>query len=456
MGLLGKIVVASLVIVVALFWAKLNETAPPPVLRSEWWAQGQPQAVDTSIRPFKINVPDQVLKDLDDRLKSYTTLTPPLEGIGFQYGFNSKYLNEVVQFWRTKYNWREREKFLNKFPQFKTTVDGLELHFLRVKPANVPKGVDIVPLLLLHGWPGSVREFYSVIPLLTTPREGQNFVFEVVAPSLPGYGFSQGAQKPGLGPAQVAVVMRDLMERLGFKKYYVQGGDWGAIIGSHMATLFPDRLLGYHSNMCFSNSPMSIFKNFIGSFWPTLFVEQRYADKAFPYWEKFFGVILEEMGYFHIQATKPDTVGTALQTSPVGLAAYILEKFSTWTDASWRSLPDGGLTKKYSLTDLLDNVMIYWVTNSITTSVRLYSESFTRAQLALKLDVVPNYTPTACAQFLNEITFVPESMARDKNRNLVRYTVQPRGGHFAAFEEPKLLADDVWESVKTMREQAKK
>lgn len=148
---------------------------------------------------------------------------------------------DVLDFWSTKYVWKEREAFLNQFPQFKTRVDGLDLHFLHVKPKTVPKGAEVVPLLLLHGWPGSVREFYDMIPLLTTPRKEQNLVFEVIAPSLPGYGFSQGAAKPGLGAAQMAVVMNDLMARLAFSRYYVQGGDWGGIIVSHMATLYPNR-----------------------------------------------------------------------------------------------------------------------------------------------------------------------------------------------------------------------
>ncbi|XP_047109732.1 juvenile hormone epoxide hydrolase 1-like [Schistocerca piceifrons] len=441
-------------VVSVLVWLKLNQTPAVPRLDSTWWVTRRPEKADGSIRPFTINISDSVIRDLHERLKSTPKLTPPLEGIGFEYGFNSKYLEEVLEFWRTKYDWREREKFLNKFPQYKTTVDGLVLHFLRVKPANVPKGVDIVPLLLLHGWPGSVREFYSVIPLLTTPREGQDFVFEVVAPSLPGYGFSQGAQKPGLGAAQVAVVMKDLMERLGFTKFYVQGGDWGSVIGTHMATLYPERVLGYHSNMCFSQTATSTLKRIFGSFWPTLIVEEQYVDKVYPLSEKMFAHLLEETGYMHIQSSKPDTIGIALQTSPAALAAYILEKFSTWTNPSWKSLPDGGLTRKYTLTDLLDNIMIYWVTGSITTSVRLYSESFNKAQYALNLESIPNVTPTACAQFVNEIIFTPESLVRDKHVNLVRYTVLPRGGHFAAFEEPQLLADDVWESIRAIRQRS--
>lgn len=168
------------------------------------------------------------------------TWTPPLENQGFQYGFNSDYLKTVITHWRNKYQWKEREALLNKFPQFKTNINGLDIHFLRVTPKNAA-GKKVVPLLLLHGWPGSVKEFYDIIPLLTTPRDDADFVFDVVAPSLPGYGFSQGASKPGLGPAQVAVLMNNLMKRIGFDKYYIQGGDWGAIISKEMGQLYPQR-----------------------------------------------------------------------------------------------------------------------------------------------------------------------------------------------------------------------
>lgn len=183
----------------------------------------------------------QVIDNLKLRLKQVPKLVSPLEGIGFQYGFNSKYLQEVLEFWRTKYDWNERQNFLNTLPQFKTRVNGMDLHFIHAKPSGAPRSVQVVPLLLMHGWPGSVREFYELIPQLTTLRGETDFVFEVVAPSLPGYGFSEGAARPGLGVAQVAVVMKNLMERLGHQQFYVQGGDWGGAIATAMAILYPDK-----------------------------------------------------------------------------------------------------------------------------------------------------------------------------------------------------------------------
>nr|CAD7434549.1 unnamed protein product [Timema monikensis] len=279
-----------------------------------------------------------------------------------------------------------------------------------------------------------------------------NFVFEVVVPSLPGYGFSEGASKPGLGTAQMAVVFKDLMARLGFDKFYLQGGDWGAIIGSNMATLYQDNVLGFHSNMCFVNTLLSNLKMLLGSLWPTLVVEEELVHRMYPL-SKIYSNLILEMGYMHIQATKPDTIGVSLRDSPVGLAAYILEKFSTWTNPAWQTRPDGGLTEKFSLTNLLDNIMIYWVTGSITTSVRLYSESFSKAQFALGLDSIPTKVPTACAMFPFELAYQPESFLKDKYHNLVQFHNMPRGGHFAAFEEPRLLADDIWSAVKLIQKQ---
>ncbi|XP_069705265.1 juvenile hormone epoxide hydrolase 1-like [Periplaneta americana] len=452
MGLLGKcllISVALSAVGIAYLWSVLNEVPPQPQLDNKWWGVGQPRKMDESIRSFKINVPDEVLQDLKKRLDLAAPYTPPLEGINFEYGFNTNYLKKVIEFWKTSYNWRERETYLNRFPHFKTYVDGLDIHFIHVKPKNVDKSVRVLPLLIAHGWPGSIREFYDLIPLLTTPRKDADFVFEVVAPSLPGYGFSEGAARPGLGTAQIAVIMKNLMQRLGFNKFYVQGGDWGSAIITNMAILFPEHVLGAHSNMCFSMSLLSQLAQLFGSFCPKMLVEEHRVDKVYPL-GKHYSQLIEESGYFHLQATKPDTIGVALRDSPVGLAAYILEKFSTWTNSSWKNLPDGGLTNKYKLEDLLDNVMIYWVTGSITTSMRIYSENYSKAHLALKLEKIPPTVPIACAAFPDDLIYSPKTLMKWRFPSLVRYTDMPHGGHFAAFEEPQLLAEDVWATIRIM------
>jgi juvenile hormone epoxide hydrolase len=248
-----------------------------------------------------------VIADLYQRLKNARPLIQPLEGIQQQYGFNTRLLSKIVDFWQTEYNWKERETFLNKFPQFTVGIQGLKLHYIHVQPSN-PEGHKVLPLLLLHGWPGSVREFYEIIPLLTTPQPGRNFVFEVIVPSLPGYGFSEGAVRPGLGAVQMAVVFKNFMNRLGFEKYYIQGGDWGAVILQNMATLFPKQVLGVHSNVCMVNTLLTNIKVFLYSFYPTLLVKKEHVHKIYPLSSKFAFILLES-GYLHLQATKPDTVG---------------------------------------------------------------------------------------------------------------------------------------------------
>lgn len=182
------------------------------------------------------------------------------------------------------------------------------MHFLHVKPEGDLENKTVVPLLLLHGWPGSVREFYELIPLLTQANNDSAIVFEVVAPSLPGFGWSESAKKPGLGVMEMSIVLRNLMLRLGHDQFYVQGGDWGSIIGSAIATLFPENTLGYHSNMCAIHTPLAIAKSLIASYFPSLFIDEEYESFVFPVSEK-LSFLVQETGFAHLQATKPDTIG---------------------------------------------------------------------------------------------------------------------------------------------------
>ena len=182
----------------------------------------------------------KVLVDLKERLNRAKRLTPALEGIGFEYGFNSGYMINVLDYWMNQYDWRKQESHLNSFPQFKTSVGGLDIHFIRKGP-ETKSGKKILPLLLLHGWPGSFVEYLKIIPMLTAERPGFDFVFEVIVPSLPGYGFSDPARKPGMGPAEIGHIFDRLMQRLGYEQYYVEGGDWGSLIGTAMATIYPQR-----------------------------------------------------------------------------------------------------------------------------------------------------------------------------------------------------------------------
>ncbi|KAH8270882.1 hypothetical protein KR018_011312 [Drosophila ironensis] len=455
----ARIFVAALILLVAFGYKNYKDLqAPgkrPDLDNNAYWG---PKLKDVyrenkAILPFDISVKPEIIEDLKQQLSRPSRAQEPLEGVGFEYGFNAKELAKVVKYWRDTYlaKWSEREQYLKKLDHFQTQIQGLKIHFIHAKPRQVKGQTQkkVVPLLLMHGWPGTVREFYDFIPLLTTPNDKSDYVFEVIAPSLPGYGWSQGSSKKGFGVAQVAVVMRNLMLRLGFDKFLVQGGDWGSLIGSNIAALFPENVLGYHSNMCTNNSPMGSLKLVLSSIFPSWFLDTELAAKGFyPGLGHLFGTILQEMGYAHIQASKPDTIGNALIDNPTGLASYILEKFSTWTNVEYRNLPDGGLTKKFTYDQLLDNVMIYYVTNTITTSMRLYSESMVASQLGLNVDSVPVQAKVGCTRFRHEITHVSDSVLANKFPNLVHSTHHMDGGHFPAFELPQKLYDDFVAFVK--------
>ncbi|XP_063834326.1 juvenile hormone epoxide hydrolase-like [Ostrinia nubilalis] len=429
-----------------------NEGRQPPQMDpEEWWGPKDTKGrVDKTIKPFKVKFEEPMINDLRQRLKSHRPFTPPLEGVGFEYGFNTDQLNSWLTYWADKYNFAEREKFLNQFPQFTTNIQGLDIHFIRVKP-QVPAGVKVLPLLLVHGWPGSVREFYEAIPMLTKQRPGYDFVFEVIVPSLPGYGFSDPAVRPGLGVPQTAVIFKNLMNRLGHKKFYVQGGDWGAAVASSLSTLFPEDILGHHSNMLIVQNSCSQLMYFFGSIFPSFVVESRLADRMYPIAE-WFAYALEEFGYFHLQATKPDTIGVALTDSPAGLLAYILEKFSTWTNKEFKTTKDGNLGFRFTKDQLIDNLMLYWSPNKITTSMRYYAENMSKKLRDMDLDSIKTPVPTWGYQAKYELFYRSPRILRTKYTNLLNVTVTEDGGHFLALELPKELTDDIFKAVKAFIE----
>jgi juvenile hormone epoxide hydrolase len=442
---LHVVIVAVVVFTVAKFYYEISKPYPKPEVNlQQYWGPGDGQGYkeDQTIKPFKISYSQRVIERLISKINDTATLTPPLEDVGFEYGFNSVKMNEIIQYWKTDYlgNWNYREKYLNQFPQFQTEIQGLKIHFIHVKP-KVSAGCKIYPLILLHGWPGSVREFYDIIPLLT--KENDNVAFEIIAPSLPGYGWSQGSSKKHFGPLEISIVMRNLMVKLGFEKFYVQGGDWGSIIGSNLATLFPQNVIGFHTNMCGVMTPLATIKTMIVSLYPSLFVDK--SEWMYPY--KFTQLLLES-GYMHLQSTKPDTIGIALNDNPVGLAAYILEKFVVWTNPQYISLKDGALDKHYTMDSLLDNVMIYYLTNSITTSVRIYSEAFSKKQFDYNIDRVPLVVPSACARFKHEIMHQLDFIIKEKHTKLIQSTFHDDGGHFIAFQLPQTLYEDFVSFVK--------
>ncbi|XP_038654859.1 epoxide hydrolase 1-like [Scyliorhinus canicula] len=421
-----------------------------------WWGASQPQDTeeDEKIHPFTIETSEEMIQDLHHRLDQ-TRFTSPLVGSKFHYGFNSNYLRKVVSYWRKDYDWKRQLDILNRFPHFRTRIEGISIHFVHVKPPRLPQGQIAVPLMMIHGWPGSFYEFYKIIPQLTDPASSglSGETFEVICPSIPGYGFSEAPCKQGFDTIAAARVFCKLMRRLGFHRFYVQGGDWGAQISTNMAQMKPENVKGIHLNFFpISRIGMNILPSlFLGKYLPSLFgFTQTDIERIYPFVKKNVYDLLKESGYMHIQGTKPDTPGCALNDSPVGLAAYILEKFSTWTSKDFRDLEDGGLTRKFTLDELLTNVMIYWVTGSITSSMRMYKENLGvdfRNRIDAKVGV---YVPAGLAAFPNELMHVPLVWARMKYKKIVSFSYMSRGGHFAAFEEPELLAENLQQFVQTV------
>lgn len=444
--LIGSAVAAGGILMHAVY--KRGEVKSIP-LGEGWWGAGKkPLTEDDHIYSFKVQTSEKEIEDLHERIDR-TRYTDPLEDSCFQYGFNSTYLKTVVSYWRQTFDWKKQVGVLNQYPHFKTKIEGLDVHYVHVRPAH-RANQKVLPLMLVHGWPGSFYEFYKILPLLTENQDG--LVFEVICPSIPGYGYSDAPHKQGFDSLAAARIFLTLMERLGFSQFYLQGGDWGSLITTNMAQMKPLCVKGLHLNMCMARRGFKVmFSLMIGQYLPFLVgLSREDVRRLFPFFEKNVWNILRETGYFHIQATKPDTAGCGPNDSPVGLAAYILEKFSTWTELSNTDLVDGGLERKFSLDDVLTNVMIYWTTGSIVSSMRFYKENF-KSNLDKRVDAKMGvFVPTGLAAFPGELMHCPRSWAQTKYRNIYSYTFMPRGGHFAAFEEPQLLANDLVQFVKNV------
>ena len=391
----------------------------PPARMPEEAEPADPEA----IRPFTVAVPDAVLEDLRLRL-ARTRLPDELDGAEWDYGTPLGYLRELITYWRDEYDWRAQEARLNAFDQFRTRIDGIDVHFIHQRSPEP----DALPLIITHGWPGSVVEFLEIIGPLSDPAAHggrAEDAFHVVAPSIPGYGFSGHPRERGFGPEQAADVNAALMARLGYERYGLQGGDWGAIISRWHAFKHPELVAGLHLNMLIAGPPPGVEDPEAGV--PEAELQRMRERTAF-----FQG---PETGYSHIQGTKPQTLGYGLNDSPAGQAAWIVEKFRTWCDC------EGHPETVFSRDDLLTNIMVYWLTESATSSARMYYESgLARAAGPGQPGRVE--APTAGAIFPHELFYTPRAWA-EAHYNLVRWTEMPRGGHFAAMEQPELFVDDV-------------
>ena len=369
-------------------------------------------------RPYRLDVPDDVLDDLRERL-ARTRWPDEIPGSGWRYGTDLAFMRRLTARWRDGFDWRAHEAQLNAFDQFKVPLDGIDVHFIHQQGV----GPDPLPLLLVHGWPGSVWEFHELIPRLTDPaRFGGDpaDAFTVVAPSLPGYTLSFEPNQPRLGIVEMADLFARLMsDVLGYGRWAAQGGDWGGYIVGRLAHAHAGRLVGAHLNLL----PLPLDLPFPGE--PT--AEHRAYLEEVRHWQA------EEVGYSTIQGTRPQTPAYALTDSPAGLAAWIAEKFYVWTDN------DGDVEAAVPLDSLLTNITLYWVTGAINSSFWPY---YARRHEPWPIPDTRSPTPTAYASFPREIRHPPRALA-EQVFTIERWTEMPRGGHFAALEAPDLLAADV-------------
>ena len=379
------------------------------------------------IKPFKLNIPEKTLQEIYTKVKNYPWHEMPEDG-GWKYGTNLEYMKELSSYWVKDFNWRKHETEINKFSNFTTVVDDIEIHFIYEKGS----GSNPTPLLLMHGWPGSIVEFLHIIEKLAHPEKfGGNIedAFDVIAPSLPGFGFSGKPSKP-IGPRKMAAILNKLMtEKLEYKIYLAQGGDWGATIANW---------IGYdHSKSC-----KAIHINCL---------TMRHPDgpqtKQEEEWQQRFNKDQTmQDGYRTQQATKPQTLSYGMMDSPVGIAAWIIEKMYSWSD-----LKDNNIESVYSKDTLLTNIMVYVVTKTFNTSTWIYYGRREEGGRFFPKEFKRIKIPTAVAIFPAEMSEWPPRSYVDRMFNITQWTEMPSGGHFAALEEPELLVNDLVRFSRTVR-----
>lgn len=367
--------------------------------------------------PFKINVKQESLDDLKGRL-TRTRWDDGKGGTGWDAGTDSGYMRELTDYWLRKYDWRAQEVRLNGFPQFRADVDGVGIHFIHVRG----KGRNSIPIVLTHGWPDSFYRFYKLIPMLADPEKygAKGPSFDVVVPSLPGYGFSDHKAMSGAG---VADLWSKLMtEALGYKKFAAAGGDMGSFVAMALASKYPEKLIGIHVTDVGYPTGMEDPSTMSEA-------EKKYAAAC----QQWF---YTEGAYAMMQSTKPQTLAYGLNDSPVGLAAWQVEKFRSWSDSN------GDVEARFTKDELLTNIMIYWLTGTVGSSSRMYLENVRAAYASMGKPQQRSEVPAAVASFPKDTVLLPQEWAQ-RLVNVKRFTEMPRGGHFAAMEEPELFAEDL-------------
>ena len=375
---------------------------------------------------FKFKFDKSLIQDLQARLDQ-TRWPDEVNDDQWTYGVRLSYLRELITYWRHHFDWHAMEARLNALPHYQLELDGLDLHFIHARSPHP----NALPLIITHGWPGSIVEFLELIPRLTNPERfggSAEDAFHVVAPSLQGYGGSSPAQVRGMSPLEIAKRHSRLMARLGYKRYLAQGGDWGSLVTQLTATSDPEHCIGMHLNLVAPIPPADIEN-------PMELVrehEKAWLGKSQDY-------VNDGMGYYHIQRTRPQTLAYALNDSPVGWCAWVTEKFHAWTDCEREGHRD--VRNAVSWDTLLTNISLYWLTGTIASSIRLYRE---QAQAEATNDSVAVSIPTGVAVYPGEILRSPRDWV-EKRYTLVHWHEATHGGHFAAMEQPQIFAEDLWQ-----------
>jgi pimeloyl-ACP methyl ester carboxylesterase len=396
-------------------------------------ASTQTTMTHPDVRPFRVSVPEEDLVELRRRIA--TTRWPDPETVGDRsQGVQLAKLQELVRYWTDGYDWRKAEAKLNALPQFVTKIDGLDIHFLHVRSQHP----DALPLVMTHGWPGSVFELLKTIDPLTNPTAhggSAEDAFHLVLPSMPGYGFSERPQGTGWGPARMARAWDQLMRRLGYQQYVSQGGDWGAVVSDVLAAQAPTGVLGIHVNMP-ATVPPEIAEALLQGGPPPAGLSE---DEQIAY-QGMDALYKQGSGYALMMVTRPQTLGYSLADSPVGLAAWFYDKFADWTYSG------GEPERSLSRDEMLDDITLYWLTKTATSGARLYWENN-----ANNFNAVDVSLPAAITVFPGEIYQAPRSWAERAYHNLIYFNKVDRGGHFAAWEEPELFASELRAAFRSLR-----
>jgi pimeloyl-ACP methyl ester carboxylesterase len=438
-GLLSRLLVVLFAATASLL-PTATATAQQPALTVEQTrnAAAARAAVADAIRPFRVNVPEAELADL--RRRVLATRWPERETVADQsQGVRLAKIQELVRYWGTDYDWRKVEAKLNALPQFVTTIDGLDIHFIHVRSRHP----NALPLIITHGWPGSVLELVKAIGPLTDPTAfggRAEDAFDVVIPSMPGYGFSGKPKATGWGPDRIGRAWDVLMKRLGYTRYVSQGGDWGSVVADAMARQAPAGLLGIHVNMP-ATVPADVAKA-INAGDPAPSGLSAREKAAFDSLSTFFQ---KNAGYGAMMVTRPQTVGYGLTDSPVGLAAWMYDKFSQWTYSGGE--PERSLTKD----EMLDGITLYWLTNSAVSSAQLYWENNTNNFNSAEQKTTDIAIPVAVTVFPGEIYQAPRSWTERSYHKLIYFNEVDKGGHFAAWEQPELFAAELRAAFRSLR-----